>query len=124
MDTSVFHDALVREKQALLEELKSLGALDHTITGDWVSTPEEAVETEADDNVVADRVEAAIERDGELAVFEIKLSLVEHALAKIAAGTYGTCELCGTPIEQERLTINPAARTCVSHRDDERDLEA
>ncbi len=37
---------------------------------------------------------------------------IDAALARIADGTYGTCEICGQPIEAERLAAMPEARTC------------
>jgi RNA polymerase-binding transcription factor DksA len=42
------------------------------------------------------------------------LSDVEHALGKIDAGTYGTCESCGQPISPARLEAKPAARFCIN----------
>jgi len=41
------------------------------------------------------------------------LAEVEHALAKLAEGTYGICEVCGGPIEAARLEAKPAARLCI-----------
>ena len=40
-------------------------------------------------------------------------SVVDKALAKIAAGTYGICEKCGEPIPRERLRALPYAALCV-----------
>ncbi len=39
---------------------------------------------------------------------------VERALAKLGAGTYGTCEDCGQPIDPLRLEAKPAARYCIN----------
>ena len=36
-----------------------------------------------------------------------------HALAKIKNGTYGICEESEKPIPEERLRVNPTARTTV-----------
>ena len=44
---------------------------------------------------------------------ERKIHAVDHALARLAAGTYGTCEVCGTPIPPERLEFLPWTTTCV-----------
>ena len=42
------------------------------------------------------------------------LTDVEHALAKVEDGTYGTCESCGQPIAPARLEAKPAARFCIN----------
>ena len=42
------------------------------------------------------------------------LRLVDRALAKMDAGTYGTCERCGRPIGAERLEALPWAMLCIS----------
>ena len=42
------------------------------------------------------------------------LAEVEHALAKVADGTYGVCEDCGEPIDPLRLEAKPAARYCIN----------
>ncbi|MFN2606479.1 MAG: TraR/DksA C4-type zinc finger protein [Acidimicrobiales bacterium] len=39
---------------------------------------------------------------------------VDRALAKVEAGTYGTCEQCGQPIPRARLKAMPAAALCVA----------
>jgi DnaK suppressor protein len=38
---------------------------------------------------------------------------VDHALDRMDAGTYGTCERCRQPIADERLEALPAARLCI-----------
>ncbi|PRZ04141.1 TraR/DksA family transcriptional regulator [Isoptericola sp. CG 20/1183] len=53
---------------------------------------------------VALAAEAATERDELLA-----------ALDRVAAGTYGVCEVCGRPIPAGRLEVRPAATRCVEH---------
>jgi DnaK suppressor protein len=42
------------------------------------------------------------------------LADLDRALARLDAGTYGTCERCGSPIAPERLAARPATRTCVT----------
>ncbi|MGQ9684225.1 MAG: TraR/DksA family transcriptional regulator [Anaerolineae bacterium] len=37
---------------------------------------------------------------------------IRAALARIEAGTYGQCQSCGQPIEEERLEILPLSTTC------------
>jgi DnaK suppressor protein len=41
------------------------------------------------------------------------LAEVDAALARLAGGSYGTCERCGGPIPEGRLEARPVARTCV-----------
>jgi DnaK suppressor protein len=49
------------------------------------------------------------------------LELVEGALARIAAGTYGTCLRCGRPIPDERLEALPWAAFDLACQQLERD---
>ena len=45
------------------------------------------------------------------------LAQIDRALARIDAGTYGTCERCGKAIPEERLRARPWATLCI---DDQR----
>jgi DnaK suppressor protein len=38
---------------------------------------------------------------------------IDAALARVADGSYGTCERCGGAIPEPRLEARPVARTCV-----------
>ena len=42
------------------------------------------------------------------------LGEIDHALAKLDAGTYGQCERCGGLIAEARLEAMPAARLCIT----------
>jgi DnaK suppressor protein len=44
---------------------------------------------------------------------EQQLALVDAALERLAAGTFGTCVRCGTPIPAERLEALPWAPRCI-----------
>ena len=44
---------------------------------------------------------------------ERRFHAIQHALARIDAGTYSVCESCGGPISAERHEIVPWAATCV-----------
>lgn len=44
-----------------------------------------------------------------------ELDEVERALAKLDAGTYGACEVCGEAIADARLEAMPATRFCIQH---------
>jgi RNA polymerase-binding transcription factor DksA len=41
------------------------------------------------------------------------LADIDRALAKIAEGSYGRCDLCGGPIASERLEAMPQAVHCI-----------
>jgi len=40
---------------------------------------------------------------------------VDSALERMAAGTYGLCEVCHEAIEEERLAADPLLRFCIDH---------
>lgn len=42
------------------------------------------------------------------------LAEIDAALARLDAGTYGTCESCGGAIADARLEARPVARTCIT----------
>ena len=42
-----------------------------------------------------------------------RLAQIDQALARIAAGTYGICDVCGKPIAPERMGANPLATLCI-----------
>lgn len=41
------------------------------------------------------------------------IAQIDAALARMDAGEFGRCAICGTPIPAERLEIRPFATTCV-----------
>jgi DnaK suppressor protein len=43
-----------------------------------------------------------------------QLADIEYALHKFGTGTYGSCDICGRPIEQGRLEALPEAKLCLS----------
>lgn len=47
---------------------------------------------------------------------QIKANLadIEHALSKFEKGTYGLCDICGRPIDPERLEARPQSSLCLS----------
>ena len=45
---------------------------------------------------------------------EEHLDAVDAALARVEAGSYGTCVRCGQPIPEGRLEARPTATTCVA----------
>ena len=41
---------------------------------------------------------------------------IDEALARIDAGTYGTCSVCGAAIPEERLDAVPYATLCLDDK--------
>jgi len=104
----------LEEEMKLLEaELITLGKEDKK-TGDWEATPpsEEKAQDVPDEGDMADRASEYEERSSTLSVLENRLNDIKKALSKIEEGTYGNCEICGSKIEEERLNVNPSAKTC------------
>ncbi len=42
-----------------------------------------------------------------------RIADIEQALARRASGNYGACEICGNPIDAERLRILPHTTRCI-----------
>jgi RNA polymerase-binding transcription factor DksA len=112
---------LEEQLEAVTTELKTLAVL-HKETGDWEIRFDNDPHSEADEDLISDNAEAAEEAIATLALLETRYRNINRALAKLANDTYGTCEICGEPIEADRLGANPAARTCKVHLNDEIDL--
>jgi DnaK suppressor protein len=65
----------------------------------------------------ADLGAKTFEREHELALTHNARELLmqnEQALARLAGGTYGTCDSCGEPIGKARLQAFPRATLCVT----------
>lgn len=112
---------LEAELEIVTNELRSI-ATHNEMTDDWIAVPEEGTVGNADENVASDAVEEWDTRRAVMAQLEIRYKNLKRALQKIEDGTYGTCEICGDPIEPERLAANPAARTNIAHKDEEHQL--
>jgi RNA polymerase-binding transcription factor DksA len=69
----------------------------------------------ADENEVADKLEELEDNSGIADKLEFQLNEVKAALERIEKGTYGICEVCGKPIEIERLEANPSSRISIKH---------
>ena len=65
----------------------------------------------------ADVASETFEREKDFSILEqveAELADVSHALKRLDDGTYGVCEACGKPIDDERLDAVPAARFCLA----------
>ena len=105
---------LLDEQKLLESELSTIGRK-NTGTGEWEAkvVDDDSASTESDEK--ADKFEEYEENSSVLDTLQARLHDITRALEKMADGTYGVCEVSGDPIEDERLEVNPAARTCEKH---------
>jgi DnaK suppressor protein len=100
--------ALVRQGEELRREVTDHGA----------DPDSDDVAFDADAGF-SDRSHSTEERSRTIAVVRALRSNLRHvdrAVAKIDAGTYGSCERCGRPIGEERLEAIPWALLCIDCR--------
>ena len=121
-DRAKYKTALETELAEITKQLETLGIHNPQVSEDWIALPVDAVTSEADSNIVADRSEDWQEARGTLVVLETRFNNINRALTKITDGTYGICEIGGEEIETDRLDANAAARTCKDHIEDEANL--
>lgn len=115
-------------RRALADERRRLESLRGDLQDD-VGLPAEDEQTNLSalssaDQHPADTGTETFDRARDLSALEqveAELGDVEHALDRLAEGTYGVCEACGRDIGEERLRAQPAARFCL---DDQRTAEA
>lgn len=114
MNTEPYKQRLLEEKATLEAELATVGRRNPSNPSDWEAAPSE-IGQEADPNDQADLMENYSENNAILTDLEARLTDVTEALARIDAGTYGTCSVSGESIEEDRLNADPAANTCKAH---------
>ena len=88
------------------------------LSDDYAGVVAASRDTNADDEHDPEGTTIAFERsqvDALVRQAKEHLAEVDAALARVEAGTYGICEVCGEPIPDGRLEARPTARTCVEH---------
>ena len=96
------------ERVETIDDLRSMGADPESERVD----PIEGI----DDNF-ADSAAATTERGeifAQIGQSRERLAAIEAAIAKLDAGTYGQCEVCGQPIASARLEARPLSVRCVA----------
>jgi DnaK suppressor protein len=114
MNTAHFQQRLEEEKATLEAELATVGRKNPSNPADWEARPSETGQ-EADPNDQASIMDTYGENAAILNDLEPRYNNVVAALARIADGTYGVCDVGGEKIEEERLEADPAAHTCKAH---------
>lgn len=102
LDIQKFKERLEEEKKALEKERVENGPV------------REEADLEMHDEI-ADMLENLEEKEATETELEQSLTKINQALARIANGTYGLCQICQNPIETERLEVSPEATTCKAH---------
>src|SRR5947209_15253192 len=109
-------------RQRLAEERERLVGVRATFDDEHLSDQSESDsvgEISSYDQHQADMGTETFEREKDLSILEqveAELADVEYALRRLDDGTYGTCEVCGRVIPDERLEVMPAARLCLEHQ--------
>ncbi|MBY8870599.1 TraR/DksA C4-type zinc finger protein [Micromonospora sp. PLK6-60] len=99
-------------RRARAETRSQIAALSRDLDG----VIDASLDSNADDEHDPEGATIAFERaqvTALLADARRRLAELDAALDRLDAGTYGTCERCGSPIPAERLAVRPSARTCV-----------
>ncbi|OGG68674.1 hypothetical protein A3H77_01080 [Candidatus Kaiserbacteria bacterium RIFCSPLOWO2_02_FULL_56_11] len=115
MKTAHFKALLIQEKDKLEAELSGIGRKNPANPKDWEPVPPANGEAESDLADIADRSIGFDTNASIVADLETRLNEVTASLDRVEKGTYGKCEVSGEPIEEERLSADPAARTCLKH---------
>ncbi len=117
MNIPELKNMLLAEKARVENEMSGIAHKNPEVAGDWEpSAPDLNIPT-ADINDTADTI-VAFENNAAIEVeLEALLLEITTALARMDAGTYGICRICGIEIEEARLHANPSAPTCIMHRE-------
>jgi DnaK suppressor protein len=109
LQTNRFRETLLAERQRVLDAIENLH------DGHQGSAGDDAGEMSLD-NHLAENASDTLEREIDYTLEENSghvLAEIDAALARIATGTYGTCETCGGAIAEARLEALPYALQCI-----------
>ena len=107
LDIANAREVLRKEREQLIHQLAELGAAE---SGDLSSDIDFGGSFADAASVTAERTEVL----GLVESLKAQLDDVDAALARVEAGTYGTCAHCGAEIDPDRLEFRPASVLCVS----------
>lgn len=115
-DLEYFKKKLMSEKESIEAELANIGQQNPGSASGWEATSGGMEVDSADENEVADKMEEIEDNAGIMRKLEDQLGDINQALERVAKGKYGICEVCGEPIEKERLEANPSAKVSIKHK--------
>jgi len=102
----------------LRDEHARAASLLASLTRDFTGIVEASADSNADDEHDPEGSTIAFERSQVSTLIDqarTRLDEIDAAAARLAAGTYGVCEVCGDVIPAGRLEARPFARTCTTH---------
>ena len=102
--------------RALDEERSRLMGLKESLTAATEDGERDSTGDPSAGGDIADAGSEMFERSRDLSIvqdLDAQLADIEHAKARLANGSYGTCEACGRPIGAARLAARPATRFCI-----------
>jgi RNA polymerase-binding protein DksA len=111
LDTESYRQALLEERQRVVD---AISYLHEEKPGSLEDETSEIVGSS--DNHLAETASATVDREIDYTLEENSehvLSEIDGALARIEAGTFGTCRTCGQPIDVERLAALPYTTQCI-----------
>ena len=86
------------------------------LTGDFDGVVAASRDSNADDEHDPEGATIAFERSQLASLVrqaQNHLAEIDSAVARLDAGLYGVCEVCGGPIATDRLDARPVASTCI-----------
>ncbi|MGE5274560.1 MAG: TraR/DksA family transcriptional regulator [Verrucomicrobiota bacterium] len=109
-----------RFRARLLEERRHVvDAIDNIHSENPGSLGDETDEPLFQDNHLGDVATATFDREMASTLEDNSthvLGEIDGALERIDAGTFGTCQACGKPIDEERLEALPWATLCIEDK--------
>jgi len=112
VDVDRMRQELEAERERLLSAIESLNHTESLTeeTGDLATGPGDHLADNATETYMRE-LDQGIEENAERLLAEI-----DAALGRIDDGTYGTCAVCGRPIEPGRLEAVPYASLCIEDK--------
>jgi len=108
IDFNILRSHLESERKRLIGDLEQLKASSRPTDERREGSPFGKREEEATESFELEK-QLALEKR-----LKDRLVEVERALRKFEEGTYGLCDVCGKPINPERLEALPQANLCLS----------
>jgi DnaK suppressor protein len=109
MDLDALKKELIAERERLNTEIAGLDA-------DLSESLEDSSEESPYDQHLAETAAVTLDREIDLTLEEnakARIAQIDRALRKMEGGTFGTCDMCGKPITEERLKVAPFATLCI-----------